>query len=100
MELLIAAMLMLWGNVTDGNPQVTLDQIAQIAELPPAAIVMQPDGTKTVDPLVPAGKADPQAGAAPVVKGVYATAHSAGGARLETLLKLLDETELNALVID
>ncbi|MNC31121.1 hypothetical protein D3C75_794330 [compost metagenome] len=31
---------------------------------------------------------------------MYATAHSAGGARLETLLKLLDETELNALVID
>ncbi len=100
MELLIAAMLMLWGNVTDGNPGVTLDQIAQIAELPPAAIVVQPDGTKSVDPLVPAGKADPQAGSAPTVKGVYATAHSAGGARLETLLKLMDETELNALVVD
>lgn len=42
---------------------------------------------------------DPQPDA-PVVKGIYATAHSAGGARLETLLQLIDGTDLNALVID
>lgn len=100
MEVLIAAMLMLWGNLSETNPGMTLDQIVEVAQLPPAAIVVQPDGTKSIDPLVPTGKADPQKDSAPVVKGVYATAHSAGGARLETLLKLLDETELNSLVID
>ncbi|AJY73378.1 putative glycoside hydrolase [Paenibacillus beijingensis] len=44
-------------------------------------------------------KKDPQPDA-PEVKGVYVTAHSAGGSRLPTLLKLLDDTELNSMVID
>ncbi|TMU88419.1 GTP-binding protein [Bacillus sp. BHET2] len=34
------------------------------------------------------------------VRGVYVTAHSAGGARFETLTKLMDDTDLNAMVID
>lgn len=44
-------------------------------------------------------KADPQP-EAPGVKGVYVTAHSAGGARLNTLLNLMDDTALNSMVID
>src|SRR5690606_29778372 len=36
----------------------------------------------------------------PPIKGVYATAHSAGGSRMNDLVKLLNETELNSLVID
>ncbi|SEO24379.1 putative glycoside hydrolase [Paenibacillus sp. OV219] len=56
------------------------------------------------------GTADPNAGTsftkhdpqpdAPVVKGIYVTAHSAGGSRMEKLLGLLDTTELNSMVID
>ncbi|WP_240374871.1 putative glycoside hydrolase [Bacillus piscicola] len=34
------------------------------------------------------------------VRGVYVTGHSAGGARLEELLKLTDKTDLNTMVID
>jgi hypothetical protein len=34
------------------------------------------------------------------VRGVYVTGHSAGGARFKDLLKLMDTTELNAMVID
>lgn len=34
------------------------------------------------------------------VKGIYLTGHSAGGARLADLTKLLNDTELNAMVID
>ncbi|PFA66493.1 GTP-binding protein [Bacillus sp. AFS015802] len=34
------------------------------------------------------------------VRGVYVTAHSAGGDRFETLTKLMDTTDLNAMVID
>ncbi|GAA0350761.1 hypothetical protein GCM10008932_00030 [Alkalibacterium iburiense] len=34
------------------------------------------------------------------VKGVFVTAHSAGGQRLHTLTELLNTTELNAMVID
>ncbi len=34
------------------------------------------------------------------VKGIYVTGHSAGGSRFEKLLKLVDDTDLNAMVID
>ncbi|GAK04481.1 predicted glycoside hydrolase [Geomicrobium sp. JCM 19037] len=34
------------------------------------------------------------------VRGVYSTAYSAGGDRFETLVDLLDRTELNSMVID
>ncbi|KTD85529.1 putative glycoside hydrolase [Paenibacillus etheri] len=43
--------------------------------------------------------ADPQPDA-PKVKGIYVTAYSAGGERMEKLLSLLDQTELNSMVID
>ena len=35
-----------------------------------------------------------------LLKVFTATAHSAGGSRLNTLVKLLDDTELNSMVID
>ncbi|KQO17716.1 putative glycoside hydrolase [Paenibacillus sp. Leaf72] len=44
-------------------------------------------------------KHDPQKDA-PIVKGIYVTAHSAGGARMDSLLKLMDDTKLNSMVID
>lgn len=34
------------------------------------------------------------------VRGVYVTGHSAGGAKFAQLVKLMDETDLNAMVID
>lgn len=34
------------------------------------------------------------------VRGIYVTGHSAGGSRFERLLKLIDSTDLNAMVID
>nr|WP_225435379.1 putative glycoside hydrolase [Bacillus aerolatus] len=34
------------------------------------------------------------------VRGIYVTGHSAGGARFEKLMKLMADTELNAMVID
>ncbi|BBI32592.1 putative glycoside hydrolase [Cohnella abietis] len=42
---------------------------------------------------------DPQPDA-PVVKGIYVTAYSAGGERFASLLNLLDKTALNSMVID
>ncbi|CAI6026814.1 hypothetical protein PAECIP112173_00476 [Paenibacillus sp. JJ-100] len=56
------------------------DQIVPSADNPPVKVDPQPD--------------------APVVKGIYVTAYSAGGARMEQLLELTDQTELNAMVID
>ena len=42
---------------------------------------------------------DPQIDA-PKVKGIYVTAYSAGGSRMNQLVDLMDKTELNAMVID
>ncbi|GFN30229.1 putative glycoside hydrolase [Paenibacillus xylaniclasticus] len=44
-------------------------------------------------------KKDPQPDS-PKIKGIYVTAHSAGGSRMSKLLDLLDKTELNSMVID
>ncbi|WP_420094264.1 putative glycoside hydrolase [Paenibacillus faecalis] len=44
-------------------------------------------------------KTDPQKDA-PKVKGIYVTAYSAGGSRMDQLVDLVNKTELNAMVID
>ncbi|MCH1642403.1 putative glycoside hydrolase [Paenibacillus timonensis] len=52
------------------------------------------------NPIKPSDlKADPQVDA-PKVKGIYVTAYSAGGSRMNQLVDLVDKTELNAMVID
>jgi len=47
----------------------------------------------------PVIEGDPQPDA-PIVKGIYVTAYSAGGERMASLLNLVDKTDLNAMVID
>ncbi|EOS56203.1 putative glycoside hydrolase [Paenibacillus barengoltzii] len=52
------------------------------------------------NPIKPSDlKVDPQVDA-PKVKGIYVTAYSAGGSRMDQLVDLVDQTELNAMVID
>lgn len=62
-----------------------------------AAIVQQQTGNAGSESVTV--KADPQE-QAPKVKGIYVTAYSAGGSRMEQLVKLVDKTDLNAMVID
>jgi hypothetical protein len=61
-------------------------------------------GNSTPEPVVAEKKPEPPKIRYPKpdkVKGIYVTAWTAGGQkRMEQLLKLLDETELNAMVID
>ncbi|TBL81298.1 putative glycoside hydrolase [Paenibacillus thalictri] len=101
MDLLLASMLMLWGGLASDQPNMTFEQLAQAAvdSSKPAIVQAPAPNASTSDPLVPVNKIDPQKDA-PSVKGIYVTAHSAGGSRLNSLLKLTDETELNAMVID
>lgn len=98
MEILLALLLMLWGNVQDHHPQTTFEQIIQATQTAYQAAEEQAEREEMVDGQFK--KRDPQAETAPVVRGIFATAHSAGGARFQTLLDLIDETELNAMVID
>ncbi|MGG6313445.1 putative glycoside hydrolase [Paenibacillus macerans] len=52
------------------------------------------------NPIMPADlKVVPQEDA-PKVKGIYVTAYSAGGSRMNQLVDLVDKTDLNAMVID
>jgi hypothetical protein len=96
MESFFTALLLLLGGAATSNAELTMDDWIKATEQTRQAAVASAHGSSGV-PLVE--KADPQP-EAPKVKGVYATAHSAGGAKLETLLQLLDSTELNSLVID
>ncbi|UJF31610.1 putative glycoside hydrolase [Paenibacillus hexagrammi] len=98
MDILLASLVMIWGNVTATNPDANFEQLVQASLDAKNAVVQTAaaDGTNT---LVPVNKVDPQKDA-PKVKGIYSTAHSAGGSRLNTLVKLMDDTELNSMVID
>lgn len=58
-----------------------------------------PGSSPAVEATSTALHTDPQPDA-PKVKGIYVTAYSAGGERMQTLLDLLDKTELNSMVID
>ncbi|MDF2962233.1 MAG: GTP-binding protein [Paenibacillus sp.] len=102
MELLLASLLMVMGQVGADNPDVSFDQLVQASLDSKNAVVGQAAAGATAnanDKLLPLNKQDPQTDA-PKVKGVYVTAHSAGGSRMNTLLKLLDDTELNSVVVD
>ncbi|MFD1953429.1 putative glycoside hydrolase [Paenibacillus thailandensis] len=101
----ILSSLLLWYGLTGGSGEqdITPARVAG-AYLNAAAghQIVQPAieiaGLNGVAADAPA-KADPQPDA-PEVKGVYVSAYSAGSERFPSLLKLVDDTELNAMVID
>ncbi|GLX69259.1 putative glycoside hydrolase [Paenibacillus glycanilyticus] len=105
MDIIFSTLLLLYHLITGtGEDNVAAKQLS--ASLFNAAagktiIQVEPAATTTTTPeAVDNGlKTDPQPDA-PAVKGVYVTAHSAGGSRLNTLLHLMDDTELNSMVID
>jgi hypothetical protein len=99
MDILLAALMMIWGNLTGSHANLTMDQLVQASlnsNKPPAAVVA--NFPKDVA-LIPVNKKDPQPDAEKI-KGIYSTAYSAGGGRFNTLVKLLDDTDLNSMVID
>jgi hypothetical protein len=99
MDILLAALMMIWGNLTGSHTDLTMDQLVQAtlnSNKPPEKVAANfPNDV----PLIPINKVDPQKDAVKV-KGIYSTAYSAGGGRFNTLVKLLDDTDLNAMVID
>lgn len=72
------------------NPPIVEQQNVNLKPTP------VPSATPNADTVL---HVDPQPDA-PKVKGIYVTAYSAGGERMEKLLSLLDQTELNSMVID
>jgi hypothetical protein len=117
MEILLMLLMLLWGDLETQHPDITFERMLQAAALAAATEHMPPGtgteaGTEdapgvphnpTQDYMTPDNqwvKVDPQKDSAPIVKGLFATAHSAGGSRLDTLIRLIDDTELNSIVID
>lgn len=109
MDIIVSTLMLLYGLLTgQGESQADAKQLA-VAYLNASAgeVVVQPDAPIVTGEEAPAGgevvsgqvKQDPQPDIAPI-KGIYVTAHSAGGSRMESLLKLVDDTELNSMVID
>jgi hypothetical protein len=106
MDIVISTLLLLYSLLTgSGEDNVAARQLA-VAYVNSAAghTLIQPDssiagGIKPGNPNSSIVKKDPQPDTPPI-KGIYVTAHSAGGARMESLLKLVDDTELNSMVID
>jgi len=102
MNIIWALMLLVLGS-TSGQ---STDQPGTIGKLQSSihSVMTQDTGATTTlgnpsDPSQALDKVDPQKDA-PVVKGIYVTAHSAGGSRMTELLNLIDSTDLNAMVID
>lgn len=106
MDIIISALLLLYSLLTgnEENSATTKQLAAAYVNTAAGQTIIQPDsslpgGENTGTIITSNIKKDPQPDTPPI-KGIYATAHSAGGARLESLLKLLDDTGLNSLVID
>lgn len=106
MDIIISSLLLLYNLLTgSGDGSDAARQLA-VAYVNSAAgqTIIGPDsaaigGEDTGKPEATGIKKDPQPDTPPI-KGIYVTAHSAGGSRLESLIKLLDDTELNGMVID
>lgn len=98
MEIILALLMLIMGN-TGAAQDLDMDYLlAAAAELKASEteVVLVDENPGTDDWI----KRDPQADEAPVIRGIFATAHSAGGANLSRLLQLIDDTDLNAMVID
>jgi hypothetical protein len=78
------------GPTTTSPPDKQDDTAVDHPATDPAA-----DPATTPAPAVPPGFEYPDA-----VRGIYVTGWSAGGEKMQSLLKLVDDTELNAMVID
>ncbi|MDR9857402.1 putative glycoside hydrolase [Paenibacillus sp. VCA1] len=99
MNIILALLLFLGGSAAH-HPQNGSDQAANLLN---SAIHSAIANSQHKDVAASANgqiaKSDPQTDA-PKVKGVYVTAYSAGGSRMNQLLDLVDQTDLNAMVID
>jgi hypothetical protein len=98
MEIFITLFLLLHSVIGAGHHEsANLGKAWNTAQLvlkqPPRQEVPTASGT-------PAPKADDPQKNAPVIKGIYVTAHTAGGSRMASLLDLVDKTALNAMVVD
>jgi hypothetical protein len=85
-----------------GNPEEPNKWMKMLGSVSTSTQHQQPVSTSPDQPgQAQSGPSDPQKDTAPKIKGIYVTAYSAGGSKnWQILLDLVDQTELNAMVID
>ena len=94
------ALILLMQSFFQPDAEADSTQIGMIRAMLTNSVQPGGDGMQSGQPDGGQGEtADPQPDA-PKIKGIYVTAYSAGGARMQELLDLVDRTELNAMVID
>lgn len=103
MDIIFSTVMLLYSLLTgSGEDHAAARELAASvlnASLGTNIVQASPTGGEGQGTSETGAKRDPQKDA-PVVKGIYVTAHSAGGARMDSLLKLVDDTKLNSMVID
>ncbi|GGG15474.1 putative glycoside hydrolase [Paenibacillus abyssi] len=102
MEIILSILMMLYGLMTGGGgePNLSLDHILTTTTAAGQHMIQSDNpGEATEEKSNLFVKKDPLPDAPPI-KGIYVTSHTTGVSRMDTLLKLLDETELNSMVID
>ncbi|NDI36410.1 putative glycoside hydrolase [Chengkuizengella sediminis] len=105
MELIFALLFTLWGNANENIQQnQSVAQLLENAVQFRNSVVEEDSITYPMDENIGTEewvKKDPQPEGIPDIKGVYSTAYTAnGGSKLDTILQLIDETELNSIVVD
>src|SRR5690606_10736635 len=103
MDWVIALLFAIYGTLGSGSAEqpVSIAQLVQQAQSANglAGGVVAGLAGETVNNSGTPVKRDPQPDTPPI-RGIYVTAHSAGGERMESLLQLVRDTELNSMVID
>ncbi|QMV43867.1 putative glycoside hydrolase [Cohnella cholangitidis] len=89
----------LFMNTVFGGPHASGDSPGNLWKTIQTGMHSKPAKPDSGNEPSPQVTGDPQPDA-PIVKGIYVTAYSAGGERMAKLLNLLDKTELNSMVID
>lgn len=98
MDLLLVALLLLCGDVNANHSEMTFEQMLQASLESQYAVELTED--VNIDNEAEWVKVDPQADKMPPIRGIFVTAHSVGHPRFEGLLQLVEDTALNAMVID
>ncbi len=108
MDIIISTLLLLYsmlagtGSESSSAGQLALTYLEAVSNHASSAQNAPLGGYRpgvSVDGGMHSVKKDPQPDT-PAIKGIYVTAHSAGGERMPSLLKLVKDTQLNSMVID
>lgn len=88
-------------NTNATNPAKSTIKQTSLKVTPSPRPTPKPSSSPIATPIAtPSPKPTPSPVLKPVVRGIYATGNSVGGSRFQRLIQLINQTELNAIVVD